>query len=51
MVATSDGGHWVQMRRMLPAFDGMDVRLCRRRARARRRLGPARYYRIRNVSR
>ena len=25
MVATSDGGHWVQMRRMLPAFEGMDV--------------------------
>ncbi len=25
MVATSYGGHWVQMRRILPAFDGEDV--------------------------
>ena len=25
MVATSDGGHWVQMRRILPAFAGFDL--------------------------
>jgi UDP-N-acetylglucosamine:LPS N-acetylglucosamine transferase len=25
MVATSDGGHWVQMRRILPAFAGFEL--------------------------
>ena len=47
LVATSAGGHWVQMRRLLPAFEGCE--LLSRRHRARRStptLAPARYYRV-----
>ena len=25
MVVSSGGGHWVQMRRIMPAFEGLDV--------------------------
>jgi UDP-N-acetylglucosamine:LPS N-acetylglucosamine transferase len=51
MVATSAGGHWVQMRRLLPAFEGLDVVYAGVEAAPDPDLGPASYYRIRNVSR
>jgi len=51
MVATSAGGHWVQMRRLLPAFEGLDVVYAGVEPALDADLGPASYYRIRNVSR
>jgi UDP-N-acetylglucosamine:LPS N-acetylglucosamine transferase len=51
MVATSAGGHWVQMRRLLPAFEGLEVIYAGVETRLDPDLGPAAYYRIRNVSR
>ena len=51
MVATSAGGHWVQMRRLLPAFEGLEVVYAGVGTALDADLRPARYYRIRNVSR
>jgi len=51
MVATSDGGHWVQMRRILPAFAGFELVCVGTEPRADPDLGPVRYYPVRNVSR
>ena len=51
LVATSAGGHWVQMRRLLPAFDGCDLVFAGVATRLDADLGPARYYPLRNVSR
>ena len=50
MVATSGGGHWVEMRRLLRAFDGSNM-LRRHGCRPDPRIFPARYHRIRNVNR
>lgn len=59
MVATSDGGHWVQMRRILPAFAGCELVFVGTEAALDADLGAAlgtgsgaaRYYPVRNVSR
>jgi hypothetical protein len=51
MVATSAGGHWVQMRRILPAFEGCDLVYAGVGRTLDADLAPARYHRIRNVSR
>lgn len=51
MVACSGGGHWVQMRRILPAFDGMDVFFVGVEETIDADLAGARYYRVRNVTR
>jgi UDP-N-acetylglucosamine:LPS N-acetylglucosamine transferase len=51
MVATSDGGHWVQMRRLLPAFAGCELVYVGTEPGLDPDLGAARYYRVRNVSR
>jgi UDP-N-acetylglucosamine:LPS N-acetylglucosamine transferase len=51
MVATSAGGHWVQMRRILPAFEGCDLVYAGVGPTLDADLAPARYHRIRNVSR
>lgn len=51
MVATSDGGHWVQMRRILPAFSGFELVCVGTEPRADPDLGAVRYYAVRNVSR
>jgi UDP-N-acetylglucosamine:LPS N-acetylglucosamine transferase len=55
MVATSDGGHWVQMRRILPAFAGFEVVYVGTEPELDADLGAggrgARYHRVRNVSR
>ena len=51
MVATSDGGHWVQMRRILPAFAGCKLVFVGTEAALDADLAPARYYPVRNVSR
>jgi UDP-N-acetylglucosamine:LPS N-acetylglucosamine transferase len=51
MVACSAGGHWVQMRRILPAFDGFDLVFVGVEPVADPVLGPVRYYPIANVTR
>ncbi len=51
MVATSAGGHWVQMRRLLPAFAGCEIVYVGVGPALDADLAPARYYRVRNVSR
>ena len=51
MVACSAGGHWVQMRRILPAFDGFEIVYVGVEAGPDPALGPVRYYRIANVTR
>ena len=51
MVATSDGGHWVQMRRILPAFAGFELVYVGTEPGADADLGAVRYYPVRNVSR
>lgn len=51
LIATSAGGHWVQMRRLLPAFEGCELVFAGTEAVLDADLAPARYYRVRNVSR
>ena len=51
LVATSAGGHWVQMRRLLPAFAGCELVFAGVADWLDADLGPAPYYRLRNVSR
>lgn len=51
LVATSAGGHWVQMRRLLPAFAGCELLFAGTADRLDADLGPASYTRLRNVSR
>ena len=51
MVATSDGGHWVQMRRILPAFAGFELVFVGTEPELDADLAGARYYRVKNVSR
>jgi UDP-N-acetylglucosamine:LPS N-acetylglucosamine transferase len=51
LVATSAGGHWVQMRRLLPAFEGCELVFAGVEPALDPDLQPARYYRVRNVNR
>jgi UDP-N-acetylglucosamine:LPS N-acetylglucosamine transferase len=51
MVACSAGGHWVQMRRILPAFDGFEQVFVGVEPEADPALGAVRYHRIANVTR
>lgn len=51
MVACSAGGHWVQMRRILPAFEGMEVVYVGVDDAPDADLGPVRYYKVANVTR
>lgn len=51
MVTCSSGGHWVQMRRILPAFEGMDIFYVSVEPTADPDLGAVRYYQIANVTR
>jgi UDP-N-acetylglucosamine:LPS N-acetylglucosamine transferase len=51
MAVASGGGHWVELRRILPAFEGLEVVYASVDASTDADLRPGRYYRIRNVSR
>ena len=51
VAVASGGGHWVEMRRILPALDGLEVVYASVDADLDPDLAPARYYRVRNVSR
>jgi exopolysaccharide biosynthesis glucuronosyltransferase PssD len=51
MAVASGGGHWVELRRILPAFEGTEVVYVCTYPRADADLAPARYYAVRNVTR
>ena len=51
MVASSAGGHWVQMRRILPAFDGFELFFVGVEPGPDPALGAVRYYPIGNFTR
>jgi UDP-N-acetylglucosamine:LPS N-acetylglucosamine transferase len=51
LAVASGGGHWVEMRRIIPAFDGCDVAYVCTEPEADADLAAHRYYMIRNVTR
>ena len=51
MAVASGGGHWVELRRLMPAFAGAEVFYVSTDAAADADLAPARYYAVRNVTR
>ena len=51
MAVSSGGGHWVELRRIMPAFAGSDVFYVSIDPRADADLAPARYYAVTNVTR
>jgi UDP-N-acetylglucosamine:LPS N-acetylglucosamine transferase len=51
MAVSSGGGHWVELRRIMPAFAGHDVVYVSTEPAADADLAPARYYAVRNVTR
>lgn len=51
MVACSAGGHWVQMRRILPAFQGCEIVYASVEPALDADLAPARYHALHNVTR
>jgi UDP-N-acetylglucosamine:LPS N-acetylglucosamine transferase len=51
MAVASGGGHWVELRRIMPAFAGTEVFYVSTEAEADADLAPARYYAVTNVSR
>jgi UDP-N-acetylglucosamine:LPS N-acetylglucosamine transferase len=51
MAVSSGGGHWVEMRRIVPAFDGLEVVYVSTDAEIDADLAGFRYYAVRNVTR
>ncbi len=51
MVIASGGGHWTQMLRLRPAFEGLDVFFVGVKEMYRKDVEPARFYAVRDVSR
>jgi UDP-N-acetylglucosamine:LPS N-acetylglucosamine transferase len=51
MAVASGGGHWVELRRIMPAFAGTEVFYVSTEAEADADLAPARYYAVVNVTR
>ncbi len=51
MVATSYGGHWVQMRRILPAFEGAEIVFVGTSPQADPDMGDTRYHGLPDVTR
>jgi UDP-N-acetylglucosamine:LPS N-acetylglucosamine transferase len=51
MAVASGGGHWVELRRIMPAFAGTAVFYVSTEAEADADLAPARYYAVTNVTR
>ena len=51
MAVASGGGHWVELRRLMPAFAGSEVLYVSTEPVADADLAPARYYRVTNVTR
>ena len=50
MAVASGGGHWVELRRIMPAFDGTEVFYVSTETEADADLAPARYYAVTNVA-
>jgi UDP-N-acetylglucosamine:LPS N-acetylglucosamine transferase len=51
MAVSSGGGHWVQLRRIMPAFAGLDVFFVSTEPLGDADIGAYRYYRVRNATR
>ena len=51
MAVASSGGHWVQLRRLAPAFDGQDVAYLTTDPGHRAEVGPARFYTVNDANR
>jgi UDP-N-acetylglucosamine:LPS N-acetylglucosamine transferase len=51
LAVASGGGHWVQLRRLEPAFDGLDVAYLTTDPGLRPEIGPARFYTVKDASR
>jgi UDP-N-acetylglucosamine:LPS N-acetylglucosamine transferase len=51
MAVASGGGHWVELRRIMPAFEGAEVVYVSTDPQGDADLAPARYYPVRNVTR
>jgi UDP-N-acetylglucosamine:LPS N-acetylglucosamine transferase len=51
MAVASGGGHWVELRRIMPAFAGSEVVYVSTEPQADADLAPARYYAVQNVTR
>ncbi len=51
MAVASGGGHWVELRRIMPAFDGCEVVWVSTDPMGDADLAPSRYYAVRNVTR
>ena len=51
LAVASSGGHWVQLRRLRPAFEGHDVAYLTTNAGHRSEIGGARFYTVRDASR
>jgi UDP-N-acetylglucosamine:LPS N-acetylglucosamine transferase len=51
LAVASSGGHWVQLRRLLPAFDGYDVAYMTTDPGHRPEVGSARFYAVRDGNR
>jgi UDP-N-acetylglucosamine:LPS N-acetylglucosamine transferase len=50
LAASSGGGHWVELLRLLPAFAGHTVSFCTVREEYRRDVGDARFYVVRDAT-
>lgn len=51
LAVASNGGHWVQLRRLAPAFDGHDVAYLTTDPGHRSEVGPARFYAVNDANR
>lgn len=51
LAVSSGGGHWVELRRLLPAFEGLETVFVSTEADPGADLGPVRYHRVTNVTR
>jgi UDP-N-acetylglucosamine:LPS N-acetylglucosamine transferase len=51
LAVASSGGHWVQLRRLAPAFDGTDVAYLTTDAGHRAEVGGARFYAVQDANR
>lgn len=51
LAVSSGGGHWVELRRILPAFEGLDLVYASTEAAPDADLDAARYHAVRNVTR
>src|SRR5215207_9933569 len=51
LAVASSGGHWVQLRRLAPAFEGQDVAYLTTDPGHRDEVGPARFYTVNDANR